>query len=97
LLHFYRQLLRWRKTRHSLVSGTLEVLEPHPQVLAYVRRFEDEITLCALNFSADAVSWSVPTAFAALRPVEGSGLAPATYQNALLTLPAWGGAFLGNA
>ncbi|WNO05087.1 alpha-glucosidase family protein [Rhodoferax mekongensis] len=97
LLHFYRQLLRWRKTRPSLVSGTLEVLEAHPQVLAYVRRFEGETTLCVFNFSPEAVQWTVPAEFASLSLVDGSGLAQVHLQNAGLALPAWGGAFLGAA
>ena len=97
LLHFYRQLLRWRKTRPSLVSGTLEVLEAHPQVLAYVRRFEGETTLCVFNFSPEAVQWTVPAEFASLSLVDGSGLAQVHLQTAVLALPAWGGAFLGAA
>ena len=97
LLHFYRQLLRWRKTRPSLVSGTLEVLEAHPQVLAYVRRFEGETTLCVFNFSPEAAQWTVPAEFASLSLVDGSGLAPVHLQANLLALPAWGGAFLGAA
>ncbi|NBW49647.1 MAG: DUF3459 domain-containing protein [Betaproteobacteria bacterium] len=97
LLHFYRQLLRWRKTRPSLVSGTLEVLEAHPQVLAYVRRFEGELTLCVFNFSPEAVRWTVPVEFASLSLVDGSGLAQVHLQTAVLALPAWGGAFLGAA
>ncbi|CAM8638972.1 AmyA Glycosidases [Comamonadaceae bacterium] len=97
LLHFYRQLLRWRKTRPSLVSGALEVLEAHPQVLAYVRRFEGETTLCVFNFSPEPVQWSVPAEFSSLSLVDGSGLAQVHLQAAVLALPAWGGAFLGAA
>ncbi len=97
LLHFYRQLLRWRKTRPSLVSGALEVLEAHPQVLAYVRRFGGETTLCVFNFSPEPVQWSVPAEFSSLSLVDGSGLAQVHLQAAVLALPAWGGAFLGAA
>lgn len=94
LLHFYRQLLRWRKTRPSLLSGSLQVLEAHPQVLAYVRQFEGETTLCVFNFSDAAVSWAIPAEWAHLLPLQGSGLPLASVQNGALALAAWGGAFL---
>jgi alpha-glucosidase len=97
LLHFYRQLLRWRKTRPSLVSGTLEVLDAHPQVLAYVRRHEGETTLCVFNFSDQPVAWTVPAGFSGLKLVDGSGLAAVALQAGAVALPAWGGAFLGGA
>ncbi|MDH4449836.1 MAG: alpha-glucosidase family protein [Rhodoferax sp.] len=95
LLHFYRQLLRWRKGRPSLVSGTLEVLPAHPQVLAYVRRHEGETTLCVFNFSAEAVRWPVPASCAAMQLLKESGLQAATMAAGALELAAWGGAFLG--
>ncbi len=94
LLHFYRRLLRWRKTRASLLEGTLEVLEPHPQVFAYVRSAGAETTVCVFNFSDAAVTWNLPAAYAAFQMLDGSGLAPVVKQGATLTLPAWGGAFL---
>lgn len=94
LLHFYRQLLRWRKTRPSLLSGSLQVLEAHPQVLAYVRQLEGETTLCVFNFSDAPVTWAVPAEFASLQPVQGSGLPAVPLQAGTLVLPAWGGAFL---
>jgi len=94
LLHFYRQLLRWRKTRPSLLSGSLQVLEAHPQVLAYVRQFEGETTLCVFNFSDAAVSWAIPAEWAHLQPLQGSGLHAVPVQNGTLALTAWGGAFL---
>lgn len=94
LLHFYRQLLRWRKTRPSLLSGSLQVLEAHPQVLAYVRQLEGETTLCVFNFSDAPVTWAVPAEFVSLQPVQGSGLPAVPLQAGALVLPAWGGAFL---
>jgi alpha-glucosidase len=97
LLHFYRNLLRWRKTQPCLVSGTLEVLDAHPQVFAYVRRHEDHSMVCVFNFSPEPAQWVVPEAFAAMHPVTGSGLSDAVRQGAVLQLPAWGGAFLGHA
>ncbi|WP_296511090.1 alpha-glucosidase family protein [Rhodoferax sp.] len=95
LLHFYRNLLRWRKTQPCLVSGTLEVLDAHPQVLTYVRRHEGFTMVCVFNFSPEPAQWSVPSAFADLSRVEGSGLADVAIVGGVLQLPAWGGAFLG--
>ena len=97
LLHFYRNLLRWRKTQPCLVSGTLEVLDAHPQVFAYVRRHEGQSMVCVFNFSPEPAQWVVPEAFAVMHPVAGSGLGDAVRQGAVLQLPAWGGAFLGHA
>ncbi|MDZ7937728.1 MAG: alpha-glucosidase family protein [Rhodoferax sp.] len=94
LLHFYRQLLRWRKTQSVLVSGALEVLPVHPQVLAFVRTQGAQRLLCVFNFSDSAVAWPVPGGWEGAKLLEGSGLAGATLQAGTLQLAPWGGAYL---
>jgi alpha-glucosidase len=94
LLHFYRQLLQWRKTQAVLVHGSLDVLPAHPQVLAFVRSHGAQRLLCIFNFSDSAVNWSVPTDWQGAKLVEGSGLVGAVLQSAALQLAPWGGAYL---
>ena len=93
LLHFYRGLLRWRKSQPALVHGTLSVLPAHPQVLAFVRAHEGRRLLCVFNFSGTAAQWEVPAELAAATEVPGSGLAVVARSGNLLQLPAWGGAY----
>ncbi|MEX8520533.1 MAG: alpha-glucosidase family protein [Leptothrix sp. (in: b-proteobacteria)] len=51
LLHHYRHLLRWRRAQPELMQGSLQLLPPHPQVLAYVREHAGSRLLCAFNLS----------------------------------------------
>jgi alpha-glucosidase len=94
LLHFYRELLRWRKTQAVLVHGSLDVLPAHPQVLAFVRAHGPQRLLCVFNFTDSAVAWTAPTDWQGAKLVEGSGLAGATLNDATLMLAPWGGAYL---
>ena len=90
LLNFYRQFLKWRKTKPALVLGTIHLQAEHPQVLAYERRHGEERLLCVFNLSADSATWPVP-AGATIQP---SGLMGAEIQAGALQLKPWGGAFL---
>lgn len=83
LLHYYQQLLRWRKQHPALTSGTLHVLPAHPQVLAYVREHaaadgHTQRVLCVFNLSPEAVRWTPPAdvaaAFATGQWITGCGL-----------------------
>lgn len=94
LLHFYRQLLRWRKTQSVLVDGTLEVLPVHPQVLAFVRTQGAQRLMCIFNFSDTVASWPVPAGWQDATLVDGSGLSGAVLQAGTLQLAPWGGAYL---
>ena len=93
LLHFYRGLLRWRKTQPALVHGTLSVLPAHPQVLAFVRTHEGRQLLCVFNFSDTTAMWEIPAALTAASELTGSGLAAVPRSGNKLQLPAWGGAY----
>jgi alpha-glucosidase len=94
LLHYYRHLLRWRRTQAVLVHGSLQVLPAHPQVLAFIRSHGSQRLLCVFNFTGSAVSWSVPTGWQGAKLVDGSGLAGAALEAATLKLDPWGGAYL---
>ena len=49
LLHHYRTLGRLRSTRLSLQKGPIEYLRAEGGLLVFLRRWEDEVTLAALN------------------------------------------------
>ena len=72
-LHWMRRMLEVRR-KHSNVlgAGALEVLDAdNPAVLAYVRRFDDEIVLCVNNVSRNPQPAQLELGdFAGLEPVE---------------------------
>jgi alpha-glucosidase len=51
ILHLYRQLLALRRSAPALRSGTIELLESGPDVLAYERRLGDDALQVAVNFA----------------------------------------------
>jgi len=75
LLHWMRNMIRMRKLFKVFGRGTIEFLSPpNRRVLAYVRRYRDDIIFCVANLS----KWVQPveldlSAFAGLVPVEMLG------------------------
>ncbi len=75
LLHWMRNMIRMRKLFKVFGRGTIEFLSPpNHRVLAYVRRYREDIILCVANLSR----WVQPaeldlSAFAGLVPVEMLG------------------------
>lgn len=55
LLHLYRQLLRLRSSTPALQNGTFELIDLHPDVLAYRREHDNQMVVVALNFSSQPV------------------------------------------
>ena len=52
LLHWMRRIIALRKRFKAFGRGTLEFLQPaNRKVLAYLRRYEDELILCVANLS----------------------------------------------
>ena len=94
LLHFYRNLLRWRKDQPALMQGEMTLLEPHPQVLAFVRSDAQQQLLCVFNLSEESVVWPAHHGQTLAQPLEGSDLAGATVQGTQVVLQAWGGALI---
>jgi len=60
LLQHYRQLLHWRRSQPALLDGTMTLLPPHEQVLAFVREGGGQRLLCAFNLSAQPASFAAP-------------------------------------
>jgi maltose alpha-D-glucosyltransferase/alpha-amylase len=75
LLHWMRNLIRLRKQFKVFGRGSIEFLSPsNRKVLAYVRRYRDDIILCVANLarSVQPVELDLKT-FAGLTPVEMLG------------------------
>jgi alpha-glucosidase len=94
LLAHYTRLLQGRKATPALLQGAMELLAPHPQVLAWERVLGSARVLCAYNFSAQPCSWPLPEAWsqaAALGTLPGEG---ARLCATSVDLQPWGWVFL---
>ncbi len=75
LLHWMRNMIRLRKLFKVFGRGTMEFLSPpNRKVLAYVRRYRDDVILCVANLSRAVQPVELDLgAFAGLMPVEMQG------------------------
>jgi maltose alpha-D-glucosyltransferase/alpha-amylase len=75
LLHWMRNMIRLRKLFKVLGRGTLEFLAPsNTRVLAYVRRYQDDVILCVANLASSAQPAELDLRdFSGLTPVEMLG------------------------
>jgi maltose alpha-D-glucosyltransferase/alpha-amylase len=75
LLYWMRNMIRLRKQFKVFGRGTMEFLQPTNQkVLTYIRRFRDDVILCAVNLSRTVQPVELDlSAFAGLVPVEMLG------------------------
>ncbi|MDX1653856.1 MAG: maltose alpha-D-glucosyltransferase [Candidatus Competibacteraceae bacterium] len=71
-LNWMKRLIAVRKNYKAFGRGTLEFLHPgNRKILAYLRRYEDEIILCVTNLSRSAQPVELDlSAYAGLVPVE---------------------------
>nr|MDH4450522.1 alpha-amylase family glycosyl hydrolase [Rhodoferax sp.] len=90
LLHFYRQLLRWRKLHPVLIHGTLRLHAGNVQVFAFERQHEGTTLLCVFNLSASVASWDLPEGTAPVA-LDGQVLTGAQRDGTVLTLQPWAG------
>ena len=60
LLHWTREVLKFRNRTAALRTGTLTLLETPPQMIAFERRASNERLLCAFNPGDSAVDWPPP-------------------------------------
>ncbi len=75
LLYWMRNMIRLRKQFKVFGRGTMEFLQPTNQkVLVYIRRYRDDVILCAVNLSRTVQPVELDlSAFAGLVPVEMLG------------------------
>jgi alpha-glucosidase len=90
LLNHYRHLLHWRKSRPALIHGEIELLNEHPQVLAYVRRLADDRVVCAFNLSDRPCAFELPSDLEGARVLEDSGVRGAVLRRATVQFDAYG-------
>jgi maltose alpha-D-glucosyltransferase / alpha-amylase len=76
LLNWMKRMIALRKQFKVFGRGTLEFLRaPNRKILAYVRRYEDELVLCVTNLSRTVQPVELDlSAFAGMTPVEMLGL-----------------------
>jgi maltose alpha-D-glucosyltransferase/alpha-amylase len=75
LLYWMRNMIRLRKQFKVFGRGTMEFLQPTNQkVLTYIRRYRDDVILCAVNLSRTVQPVELDlSAFIGLMPVEMLG------------------------
>jgi maltose alpha-D-glucosyltransferase/alpha-amylase len=75
LLHWMKNMIRLRKMFKVFGRGTLEFLQPsNRKVLAYVRRYRDDVILCVANLARTVQPAELDlSAFAGSVPVEMLG------------------------
>ncbi|HVD92423.1 MAG TPA: maltose alpha-D-glucosyltransferase [Vicinamibacterales bacterium] len=76
LLNWMKRLIALRKQTKVFGRGTLEFLSnPNRKILAYVRRYQDEVVLCVANLSRTVQPFELDlSAFKGMTPVEMLGL-----------------------
>ena len=97
LLHYFTQLLHWRRQQPALRHGGMTLLPAHEQVLAFVREHEGRGILCAFNFSDRDATLDLAVCSAlgsAVQALTGSGLTGARADGEHLHFEPWGGLFL---
>ena len=93
-LAYFTQLLHWRRKQPALCQGSMTLLPPHPQVLAFERSVPRQRVLCVFNFSDQPANWPMPAGWETAQTLNGSGLTGAQLDGTTLQLDVWGGAFL---
>jgi maltose alpha-D-glucosyltransferase / alpha-amylase len=75
LLHWMRNMIRLRRLFKVFGRGTVTFLQPdNRRVLAYIRRFDEDVILCVANLSRTAQPAELDlSAFAGATPVEMLG------------------------
>lgn len=62
-LNYTRQLLALRKSLPSMMTGASELLDTHDDIIAFIRRTENDAVLCAYNLGDSTLDWSPPPEF----------------------------------
>jgi oligo-1,6-glucosidase len=61
IFHYYKKLIRLRKTHDVIVDGRYALLLPdHPEIYAYTRTLESEVLLVVLNFYGGTPAFTLP-------------------------------------
>ncbi|MBO1578902.1 MULTISPECIES: glycoside hydrolase family 13 protein [Bacillus] len=61
IFYYYKKLIELRKKHEIIVYGTYDlILEDHPSIFAYIRKWEDEELLVIANFTEDECVFKIP-------------------------------------
>ncbi|MBO1624753.1 glycoside hydrolase family 13 protein [Bacillus arachidis] len=61
IFYYYKKLIELRKKHEIIVYGTYDlILEDHPSVFAYIRKWKDEELLVIANFTEDECVFEIP-------------------------------------
>jgi oligo-1,6-glucosidase len=91
IYHYYRRLIDLRRKTPALVYGDYKDVDPaNPKIFAYTRTLGKDAYLVVLNFSNDAISYSLPAGLKAGR-LETSNLGKSEENTTTLHLKAWDG------
>jgi len=91
VLHFTRNLMKWRKGQKALQRGDIRFIDTPDSVLGFVRMLENESILCVFNLEGAETTFNVLISNH-LAPVDGHGLSYKLDKQSL-TLPGFGGFF----
>ncbi|MDX2141282.1 MAG: alpha-glucosidase [Chloroflexota bacterium] len=84
MLTFFRDIVRLRQQNPALTKGSIALLPPHGDVLAFWRKAAEQQCLIALNISEDP--GMLPIGAASLYSLYNTGVYPANAQNGTLYL-----------
>lgn len=69
IYYYYKKLIAFRKQSDTVIYGDYQlILESHPQIFAYTRKYEKETILVVCNFSEDAAEFQLPTTLSSTNP-----------------------------
>ncbi|MEO9339922.1 alpha-glucosidase family protein [Mesorhizobium sp. SB112] len=60
VLNHYRAMLKLRKEHRPLIDGSIQFVDTHADLLAFIREAGNERLLCVFNFMPEATEWLVP-------------------------------------
>jgi alpha-glucosidase len=87
VLNDYRDFMRWRKQQLALRYGDISFLADDKNYLVFLRSYNNELLLCAFNFSAQPQLLSLPEGF---RTVDAYSGDESNLDGAILNLAAYG-------
>ena len=91
LLNRYRAQLHWRKQHPALITGDIELLPAHDQVIGFIRRHPQESVVCLFNLSGQPAEYNLPAGLNATS-LAGQGFTGQIAGN-IVTLPPYQAAY----
>ncbi len=74
-LHWTRQMLALREAHAALKLGTIRMIDTNHEVVAFERRYGEEVLVCAFNLGSETVEWSACDQCMMIASANGANLA----------------------